>query len=281
MLDLTPAEAKRWHEHYAGNAKYWEKWAEPMAEQQDKVNQILLDAAKVSEGSRVLDLASGAGEPAITAAKRVGESGAITGTDIAAEMIEGAKRRAAKLGLSNMSFKVTSMERLPFPDQSFDAVTCRYGLMYSADPATVWRECARVLKTGGQAAHMVWGSEENNTMVWTVMRAANKAWGERLSDAEVERPLRFASKGSLTSLIAAAGLEEGTEREIEFQPRIKVGVPFWLPLVEINAGQIWQGLVPEEQQRTKEAILAALEPFRDGEFYRFKTHMRIAVGVKT
>jgi hypothetical protein len=51
-------------------------------------------------------------------------------------------------------------------------------------------------------------------------------------------------------------------------------------LIEINAGHIWQGLAAEEKQRTKEAILAALEPFRDGESYRFKTHMRIAVGVK-
>jgi ubiquinone/menaquinone biosynthesis C-methylase UbiE len=177
MSDLTPAEAKHWREHYANNAKFWEKWSEPMAEQQDKVNQILLDAAKVTEGSRVLDLASGAGEPAITAAKRVGEAGQITVTDIAAEMVNGVKRRAAKLGLRNISFEVAPMEHLPFDDLSFDAVICRYGLMYSTDPGLVWKECARVLKSGGRVAHMVWGPEEENTMVWTVMRAANEAWG--------------------------------------------------------------------------------------------------------
>jgi ubiquinone/menaquinone biosynthesis C-methylase UbiE len=280
MLDLTPAEAKHWREHYADNAKFWEKWAEPMAEQQDKVNQFLLDAAKVAEGSRVLDLASGAGEPAITAAKRVGEAGAITVTDIAGEMVDGVKRRAAKLGLRNISFEVTPMERLPFADLSFDAVICRYGLMYSTDPGSVWKESARVLKSGGRAAHLVWGPEQNNAMVWTVMRAANEAWGKRLSDTDLERPLRFAVKGSLTPLILAAGLDEATEQEIEFQPRIKVGVPFWLPLIEINAGHIWSDLSTEMQERTKTAVLAALEPLRDGEIYRFKTHMRLAVGVK-
>ena len=58
MLELTPEEAMRWHEHSSENARSWEKWAEPMADQQDKVNQIHLDAAELSEGSRVLDLAS-------------------------------------------------------------------------------------------------------------------------------------------------------------------------------------------------------------------------------
>jgi len=279
MVDLTLEEAEHWHKHYSGNAKYWEKWAEPMADQQQKVNELLLDAAGVWEGSLLLDLASGAGEPAMTAAKRVGTKGVVTVTDIASEMVEGVKRRAAKLGLSNMSFEVAAMDRLPFPDCSFDAVTCRYGLMYCADPAAAWRECARVLKPGGRAAFMVWGPEENNTMVWTILRAANNTWGNPISEAELAHPLRFAANGSLTPFIAAAHLE-GTEKEIEFQPRIKVGVPFWMPLIEINAGHIWSDLAQQARERTKEAVLAALEPFRDGDVYRLKAHMRIASGAK-
>jgi ubiquinone/menaquinone biosynthesis C-methylase UbiE len=281
MVDLTTEQSEHWRKHYAEHAKYWEKWAEPMAEQQEKINQLLLDAARVSAGMQVLDLASGAGEPAITAAKRVGPTGSVTVTDVAPEMVEAAKRRGPKLGLRNMLFEVTAMERLPFPDDSFDAVTCRYGLMYCADPASAWRECARVLKRGGRAAHMVWGPEENNTMVWTVMRAANNAWGNPISDAEVGHPLRFAASGSLSPFIAAAGFEVEMEQDIEVQPRIRVGVPFWQQLVEINAGDIWSGLEQEAQLRTREAVLAALEQFRDGDFYRFKTHMRIAVGTKT
>ena len=66
MVELTREQAAHWREHYARHATYWEKWAQPMAEQQEKVNQLLLDAAGVSEGMRVLDLASGAGEPAMT-----------------------------------------------------------------------------------------------------------------------------------------------------------------------------------------------------------------------
>jgi ubiquinone/menaquinone biosynthesis C-methylase UbiE len=280
MVDLTREEAEHWHKHYSGNAKYWEKWAEPMADQQQKVNELLLDAAGVSDGSLLLDLASGAGEPAITAAKRVGTKGAVTVTDIASEMVDGVKRRAAKLGLSNMSFEVAAMDRLPFPDRSFDAVTCRYGLMYCADPAGAWRECARVLKPGGRAAYMVWGPEENNTMVWTILRAANNTWGNPISEAELQHPLRFAANGSLKPFIAAAQLEKGAEEEIEFQPRIKIGVPFWMPLIEINAGHIWSGLAKQAQEHTKEAVLAALEPFRDGDYYRLKAHMRIATAAK-
>lgn len=279
MVELTQDQAAYWRKHYARHATYWERWAQPMAEQQEKINQLLLDAAAVADGMRVLDLASGAGEPAMTAAKRVGPRGSVTATDAASEMVEASRRRAASLGLGNVSFEVTAMEQLPFPDASFDAVTCRYGLMYCGDPASAWRECARVLRRGGRAAHMVWGPEENNTMVWSVMRAANRAWGNPMSEAEVVNPLRFATNGSLSSFVTAAELDVA-EQDIEVQPRIKVGLPFWQPLIEINAGEIWKGLRPEAQVRTKEAVLAALEAFRDGEYYRFKTHMRIVVGTK-
>ncbi|WP_052363077.1 class I SAM-dependent methyltransferase [Bradyrhizobium sp. DOA9] len=280
MIDLTPEQSQHWRQHYSEHAKYWEKWADPMAEQQEKINQMLLDAAGVSEGMSVLDLASGAGEPAMTAARRVGSHGSVTVTDVAPEMVEAARRRSEKLGLGNISFETAAMERLPFSDDSFDAITCRYGLMYCDDPAAAWRECARVLKGGRRAAHMVWGPEENNTMVWTVMRAANNSWDNPISDEEVGHPLRFAANHSLLPFVMAAGLVHGKEQDIEVQPRIKVGVPFWQPLIEINAGAIWSGLAQDARQRTKEAVIAALEPFRDGEFYRFKTHMRIAVGTK-
>src|SRR3954452_9529752 len=93
MVDLTLKESKHWHQHYAGNATYWEKWAEPMADQQEKVNQLLLNAAGVSEGSIVSDLAPAASESAVPAATRIGPRGAVTVTDIASEMVEGVKRR--------------------------------------------------------------------------------------------------------------------------------------------------------------------------------------------
>ena len=86
-------------------------------------------------GATLLDLASGAGEPAVTAARVVGADGRVTATDVSAPMVTALADRAARLGLANLQARQADMEALPFADASFDAVTCRYGLMYARDAA--------------------------------------------------------------------------------------------------------------------------------------------------
>src|SRR5690606_2241998 len=100
----------------------------------EPLNRPLIEAAQVRSGARVLDLASGAGEPAIPIARAVGPSGEVVATDLVPEMLKGARRRAAEEGLANIRFEQADMEALPFADESFDAVTCRIGLMYAPDP---------------------------------------------------------------------------------------------------------------------------------------------------
>ena len=101
--------------------------ADQMADMADRFNQPLIDAIGVAPGHDVLDLASGTGEPALSLARRVGPSGQITATDLVPEMLEGAKRRARAAGLANIRFEAADMERLPFPDSSFDRLTCQIG----------------------------------------------------------------------------------------------------------------------------------------------------------
>ncbi|NIQ57260.1 MAG: methyltransferase domain-containing protein, partial [Gemmatimonadetes bacterium] len=106
----------------------WDRWADVVGETADRLNDPLVDAAGVARGETVLDLASGTGEPALNVARRVGADGLVVATDLAEEMLAGARRRAAAAGLAHLGFAVADMEALPFPGRRFDRVTCRFGI---------------------------------------------------------------------------------------------------------------------------------------------------------
>lgn len=261
--------------HYDEAASYWGKWADQLAEQQIKVNLGLLAAAAVKPGARLLDLASGAGEPAVTAAAMVGAEGLVTATDISVPMVQALAQRLARLGLSNVTCRQADMEALPFVDGSFDAVTCRYGLMYARDAVRALSEAARVVRPAGRIAVMVWGPEANNSVVFHGMRAANTFLGGPMPEEGFLAATRFAEPGVLAAMMTSAGLVDAREQELIVEPRIKVGIPFWAPLLEMNATEVWTGLTPDEQKKAHQAVAQAYEPFRDGDHYRLKSHMRI------
>ena len=108
----------------------WDRWADELAAMADRFNQPLLDAADVRPGQRVLDLASGAGEPALTIAGRVGGEGRVTATDLVPEMLAGARRRAALAGFDNIDFELADMEALPFDEGTFDALIILQIIVY-------------------------------------------------------------------------------------------------------------------------------------------------------
>src|SRR6185312_15656258 len=102
-------------------------------------------------GERVLELASGAGDVGLAVAPLVAP-GEVVVSDVAAEMVEIAGRRAAARGLENVTPRVFGVEAIDDQDASYDVVVCREGLMFAAEPEVAVREIARVLRPGGRAA---------------------------------------------------------------------------------------------------------------------------------
>ena len=153
--DLTDADAAR--DYWATRAPQWDAWADDLAPLAERFNAALIAAIDVRPGQTLLDLASGAGEPALTLAKHVGPSGSVTATDLVPEMLAGARRRIEAAGLTNVSFEICGIDDLPFEDSIYDAATCRFGLMFVPDVHNALSSVRRVLKPGGQAVCMVWG----------------------------------------------------------------------------------------------------------------------------
>lgn len=111
---------------------------------------ILLKAALIEPGQRVLDVGSGTGIAAEIAAAIVGASGHITVTDISPAMLARARQRLGKL--ANVTFLVEDAQALTFPDACFDRVICNMAVMYFGDPARGLAEMRRVLRPDGRVA---------------------------------------------------------------------------------------------------------------------------------
>ena len=138
-------------------AEGWKQWWEPIEKGAQKLSNRLIELAKIKSGQRVLDIATGIGEPAITAAKIVGTSGHVLATDISAQMLGIAKERAASLGLQDIiEFKETDAEILDLPDSAYDAVLCRWGLMLLPNLDAALSKIHGSLVSGGQLAAAVW-----------------------------------------------------------------------------------------------------------------------------
>jgi ubiquinone/menaquinone biosynthesis C-methylase UbiE len=151
----------------------WKNWWEVIEKGAQKINDRLIDLAKIKQGDKVLDLATGIGEPAITAAKKLaGSQGHILAVDISPQMISFARQRAESLGLQNIiEFKEGDIESLQLQPLSFDAVLCRWGLMFLPNLDDTLKNIFNALKEGGgegeggKLATAVWSSQSNTPFV--------------------------------------------------------------------------------------------------------------------
>jgi len=109
-----------------------------------------LGLGEVRPGQTVLDLGSGPGLDSLLAARRVGPSGKVIGVDLCQEMVEKARRNAELLGLSNVEFLNTGIEKLPVPDGSVDVVISNGVFNLCPDKPGVLAETFRVLRPGGR-----------------------------------------------------------------------------------------------------------------------------------
>ena len=144
----------------AGSARAWGRWFEVIEAGARPVSQRMIDLAEIGPGCRVLDLATGLGEPAASAAMCVGPTGCVDAVDSSAEMLALARERASGLGLRNIAFRELSVESLEYAEATFDAVFCRWGLMFVEDLPRNLVRLRRCLKPGGRLVATVWDAPD-------------------------------------------------------------------------------------------------------------------------
>src|SRR5579864_2221690 len=170
-MTLKPGSEPGWGSQYRLVAS--EKWKAKSAAMGQPVTNALVEYARPQPGMQVLDVASGTGEPAISLALRVGSQGRVTALDLSADLLKIAAERAQARGLENFSTRQADAHSLPFPDDSFDLATSRFGVMFFRDPRLACEELRRVLRPKARACFLAWGSFQQpywQTMIGVVHR---------------------------------------------------------------------------------------------------------------
>lgn len=274
--DGTMPDAGRERDRWAASADAWDRWADPMADLADKLNRPLLDAAGLVEGHRLLDLASGAGEPALSAARRAGRDGLVVGSDLVPGMMAGAIRRARSVEGPAPAFTAADMTALPFADAAFDGVTCRFGIMFVPAVESALREVRRVLRPGGKAAFMVWGSRAGNGLFAEIGDAVADHLGE---DGSLDPLFRFAAPGLLSDLMRSTGFAETSETDLTPVRKAPAGQPFWRAALDMSFGHRLGGLTAEQRNALETDIARRFGAGAVEGIVPVPSHARIVVGV--
>lgn len=150
---------QQWEDYAAG----WSDWAPLLESWLGEATERMLDLAGVQAGSRVLDVAAGAGGQSITAAQRVGKEGAVLSTDLSPTILEYAAKAAKAAGVDNLSTRELDGEQLhQLPSESFDAAISRVGLIYFPDRHQALTGIHHALRDGGRFATVTYSTAATN-----------------------------------------------------------------------------------------------------------------------
>jgi len=180
----------------------------------------MLDMSGVGEGSKVLDLACGAGSQTLRAAERVGPRGLVVANDIAEPMLRHVRETVASSSLNNVTTLVGSAEDLDLESEGFDAVICRLALMLFAEPEKALAAAYRALRPGGRIAGVVFTSPQANRFMAEPMKIL-------LRRAQKDPPgpggpgiFALGAPGKLERLLADAGFVDVEERVVHVDMRL-------------------------------------------------------------
>ena len=184
----------------------WQKWWKTIEDGAQTVSNKMVELAQIRAGQRVLDIATGIGEPAITAGKIVGQEGHVTATDISQEMLAIGQERARSLGLQDfMDFVQSDAENLKLKtDDKFDAILCRWGLMFLPNLDTALSNIHNKLVSGGRFAAAVWSEPSKVPFISLSMDTARKHLGA-LPGQGLPGPLSLADVDSLKKSFQKVG----------------------------------------------------------------------------
>jgi len=232
----------------------------------------LLRAAHLAAGQAVLDVATGTGAAARAVADVVGPLGSVIGGDISPAMLEVARRNLKGL---RVTLQILDGQALPFPDGSFDAVTCQLGLMFFSEPARGLSEFHRVLRNGGRVAVSVTTTPERSLFlrIGAVIARHVPARAEVLN-----RFFSIPSAERLRSLISDAGFHEV---DVQTESRLIEFASFnaYFSGIEKGAtlsGQEFVQLSPELQRRIRNEVRQGLGVAND--YQEFAIDMEVLIG---
>jgi SAM-dependent methyltransferase len=228
-------------EHRRTSAEHWQEAAPGWVRRQEAIRELgapvshwMVQAIDPQPAQRVLELAAGIGETGLLAAELVAPAGGVILSDQAEGMLDGARARAAELGLTNVEFQVWNAEWIDLPVASVDAVLCRWGYMLMADPLAAIIETRRVLRPGGRLALAVWDDVSANP--WALVPTSVLLERGLVPAPDGDRPGPFAlgDRERVRGLLMHAGFTEVLIDAIDVRHRHESFDAFWETMLDIS-----------------------------------------------
>jgi ubiquinone/menaquinone biosynthesis C-methylase UbiE len=221
--------------------------------------------AKIAPGQRVLDVACGTGWATMAAARAVGDTGRVTGIDIADKLLDVAREKAASAGLPNVEYRVADAdaEMLGFDDASFDTVICASSIFLLRDILKALHEWHRILKVGGTVAFSSWGM--------SFLQPFSKLFNERLAKYDSQAPPsqlaveRTDTPDKCRKLLKRAGFEEIESTAEQLGSYIQDSEAYWQQVSSSIIKLRLERLSPAELEKFKAEHLAEVESLRTGQ----------------
>lgn len=237
---MSPAESEAIKERERNNwtsvAEGWHRRDELLRKGAEPVTEWILAHAGIAEGHQVLDIASGTGEPAISAARLVGDKGRVIGTDLVEEMLVFARVKAQQAGLENIEFNCSDGEALEFEPSTFDAVTIRWGLMFMPEPEVCLASVYRLMKQGARISIACWSDPDKNPFISLLTTILGKYMDLPTPPPGAPGIFAFADPERLRSVIETAGFRDIALQEMEVDfIEVDSGRAYWEAMSDMAA----------------------------------------------
>lgn len=245
--DIRDDQRATWDRFSTG----WERWDPLVGDWLRPVGEVMIASVGLEPDSDVLDVASGTGEPGLTAAATV-PRGRVVLTDLAPLMLRVASAKAGARGLSNVETHLGDASALPFDAAAFDAVLCRFGFMFFPDPAAAAAELCRVARPAARVSAAVWSRpEKNHWATLTMGTIARHVW---IPAPPVDAPglFRCAPDGYLSDVFARAGLVDIHQQEVSFELVHDTAEQYWAFMNDVAAPVV--GALSGVDDDTREAV---------------------------
>lgn len=264
-------------------AEAWHRWGPLLSRWLGPATETMFDMCDIKMGSRVLDVAAGAGEQTLAVAKRIGDSGEVLATDISPEILHFAANTAKLAGMKNVQTQVIDGENLDeISAEPFDAVISRVGLIYFPDQQKALAGMKQQLRPGGKVAAMVYSTAETNPFFSIPVSIIRRRANLPAPLAGQPGPFSLGGEGKLADAFAQAGFKN-VEVETIKAPVIVNSAADCLQFEQESFGALHQmlsGLTDMEKDEAWCEIEEALSQFETNGQFEGPCEMLVAVGTK-